>query len=381
MHEFLLNNRDELIERCKAQVAKRPRRAATAEQLKNGVPLFLEQLTETLKAENAGHRTESLRISGGSGGDSAALSEIGVTATAHGKQLLELGYTVDQVVHDYGDLCQAITGLAVERDAPFSVDEFRTLNRCLDNAIADAVTEFSAQRDVTVGLRYTAEANQRLGFLVHELRNSLQTATLALTALETGQLPVAGATGAVLRRSLTALTSLVNHSLEEVRVAAEPALDGQVFSVAPFIAEAGNAALLQANARDCTFAVSKVDTGLQIEGDRELLLGALTNLLQNAFKFTRPNTEVSLNAYGGDDGAVFIDVADHCGGLAPGAAEIMFRPFTQRHEDKSGLGLGLSIARANVQTAGGTLGVRNVPGKGCVFTMQLRAPQLQSGSS
>ena len=50
-----------------------------------------------------------------------------------------LGYTADQVVHDYGDLCQAITDLAFERDAPFAVDEFRTLNRCLDNAIADAV--------------------------------------------------------------------------------------------------------------------------------------------------------------------------------------------------------------------------------------------------
>ena len=72
---------------------------------------------------------------------------MGVTATAHGKDLLTLGYSVDQVVHDYGDLCQAITDLAFERDAPFAIDEFRTLNRCLDNAIADAVTEFSFQRE------------------------------------------------------------------------------------------------------------------------------------------------------------------------------------------------------------------------------------------
>jgi hypothetical protein len=62
-----------------------------------------------------------------------------VSAGAHGKKLLELGYTVDQVVHDYGDLCQAITGLSVERDAPFAIHEFQTLNRCLDNSIADAV--------------------------------------------------------------------------------------------------------------------------------------------------------------------------------------------------------------------------------------------------
>lgn len=147
MHIFLANNRDELIARCKAKVAQRPKRAATEEQLKNGVPLFLEQLRRTLVAEEGGQAAESLKISGGSGGHTQSLSEMGVTAAAHGNQLLELGFSMDQVVHDYGDLCQTITDLAVERDAPFSVDEFRTLNRCLDNAISDAVTEFRLQRD------------------------------------------------------------------------------------------------------------------------------------------------------------------------------------------------------------------------------------------
>lgn len=379
MHEFLIHNRDELIARCTAKVALRPRRAATAEQLKNGIPLFLDQLTKTLRAESEGHDDDSLRISGASGGAASALSEIGVSATAHGKQLLDLGYTVDQVVHDYGDLCQAITSLAVERDAPFDVKEFRTLNRCLDNAIADAVTEFSAQRDVSVSRRHFAEANERLGFFVHELRNSLQTATLALTALETGQLPIAGATGGVLKRSLMALTSLVSHSLDEVRVAAEPRLDNEVFSLAAFIADAGNAAFLQAEARGCPFSVRHVDPQLEIEGNRELLLGALVNLLQNAFKFTRPHTDVSLNAYAGDGGAIFIDVEDHCGGLPPGVVDVMFKPFTRRHGDKSGLGLGLSIARENVEAAGGMLGVRDVPGTGCVFTIRLQQHRQPAG--
>jgi len=54
------------------------------------------------------------------------LSEVGELAALHGRDLLNLGYTVDQVVHDYGDLCQAITDLAFERDAPFEIDEFRT---------------------------------------------------------------------------------------------------------------------------------------------------------------------------------------------------------------------------------------------------------------
>ena len=186
MYTFLANNRDELIARCKAKVSRRPRRAATEGQLKNGVPLFLEQLRRTLVAEEDGQAGESLSISGASGGDAHSLSEMGVTAAAHGKQLLELGFTVDQVVHDYGDLCQAITDLAMERDAPFSIDQFRTLNRCLDNAIADAVTEFSIQRDANIARQQSAEVNERVGFLVHELRNSVGTATLAASALELG---------------------------------------------------------------------------------------------------------------------------------------------------------------------------------------------------
>ncbi|MGJ7536788.1 sensor histidine kinase, partial [Variovorax sp. ZT5P30] len=125
MRNFLTNNREELVSRCKSKVALRPRRAATEHQLANGIPLFLEQLIRTLAAEEDDKPAESVRISGPSGGDSLALSEMGVTATAHGKELLKLGYTVDQVVHDYGDLCQAITDLAFERDAPFAIGEFR----------------------------------------------------------------------------------------------------------------------------------------------------------------------------------------------------------------------------------------------------------------
>ncbi|GAB3777664.1 hypothetical protein GCM10028796_57040 [Ramlibacter monticola] len=371
MDEFLIHNREQLVERCKAKVGQRPLRAATPEQLQNGVPLFLDQLIRTLQAEKADLPAESLRISGAAGGSLGVLSEMSTTASAHGGQLLELGYTLDQVVHDYGDLCQAITDLAEERDAPFSVGEFRTLNRCLDNAIANAVTAFSVQRDAAQSRQAARESNERLGFLLHELRNSLLSAKLALTALESGQLPVTGATGAVLKRSLAALASLVKHALDEVRVDANLARDPEVFSVAEFIADAGSAAMLDANARGSSFKVRHVDTELEVEGDRQLLMGALMNLLQNAFKFTLPQTEVSLNAYAGDDGAVLIEVADHCGGLPAGIAEILFRPFSRGTQDKSGLGLGLCIARANVESAGGNLTVRNLPGTGCVFSIRL----------
>ena len=149
MHTFFASNRAELIARCKAKVAQRPRRAATEEQLTNGVPLLLEQLREIMVAEKNEEAGESLVISGESRGDAQALSERVITA-ARGKQLLGLGFSLAQVVQDYGDLCQAITDLAVERHAPFSVDHFCILDRCLDSAIADAVAVFSGQRGATM---------------------------------------------------------------------------------------------------------------------------------------------------------------------------------------------------------------------------------------
>lgn len=377
MHNFLSNNRDELIARCKAKVARRPRRAATAQQLAHGIPLFLEQLTSTLEAEHQGDVAEGERISGPAGGDVTALSLIGSSATAHGKELMQLGYTVDQVVHDYGDLCQAITDLAVERDAPFSVDEFRTLNRCLDNAIADAVTEFSAQRDVTGAHRQAADENQRVGILVHELRNLLQTVTLGFTAIESGRVPIGGATGALVRRSLGALTVLLERALGEVRQAAGDLEPPAVFSLADFIAEARAVAALSARTKGCGLVVQEVDPRLGLACNREDLLAALVNLLQNALKFTHVGTEVRLHARADTEGQhVLIDVEDRCGGLPSGFAATMFEPFKQGNPDRSGLGLGLSIARRHVEAAGGTLTARDLPGTGCVFTIRLPCQDL-----
>ncbi|MBA4265206.1 MAG: histidine kinase [Comamonadaceae bacterium] len=375
MHQFLSDHRDELIQRCKAKVAQRPKRAATAAQLANGIPMFLDQLMRTLEAQDKGEMEESFRISGAAGGDAADLSEIGESAAAHGKALLGLGFSVNQVVHDYGDLCQAITDLAVERDEPFSIYEFRTLNRCLDNAIADAVTEFGIVRDASVALKQTAVEYERLGMLVHELRNCLNTATLAFAALESGKLPIGGSTGAVMKRSLTSLASLLNLSQLEVNVAPDTPQTG-VFSLSLFVADARNAACLDANAKGCSFLVDAVDASLGIAGNRERLLAALSNLLQNAFKFTRTRTEVTLSAYAHED-CVLVEVRDHSGGLPPGSADRIFQPFVQASDNRSGMGLGLTIARRNVEADGGTLTVRDVPGTGCVFTIKLPRRALQ----
>jgi signal transduction histidine kinase len=113
-----------------------------------------------------------------------------------------------------------------------------------------------------------------------------------------------------------------------------------------------------------------VDPSLAVKADRELLTSAIGNLLQNAFKFTEQHTDVWLKVRPTAD-RILIDVQDNCGGLRAGDAETMFKPFTQSGADKSGLGLGLSICRRSVEASGGVLSVRDIPGTGCVFTIDL----------
>ena len=370
MHVFLAKNRAELERRCRDKVAKRPLRCSTEIQLREGIPIFLDQLIRTLKAEEMGQMAKSLAISGPADGSAAGTSELADSATTHGGQLLALGDSVSQVVHDYGDLCQAVSDLAVALDEQFAVEEFRTLNRCLDNGIAEAVSEFIQRRDVLIANEQALALSQRIGFFAHELRNHLGTAGLAVAAIKQGGMGVTGATGAVLDRSLVGLRTLIDRSLVEVRVEAGLTLQRSVFLLSNFISEVRNSASLEAELLRCTLIVDEVDPLLQLNADKDLLLSAVGNLLQNAFKFGSPKGTVVLRASAHGE-RIRIEVKDNGAGLSPQAVDDMFLPFTQGGANKTGLGLGLSIARRSVEANGGALSVESVPGHGCVFIIDL----------
>ena len=380
LHEFLDENREELIERCRIKVARRRSPDVTDAHLEHGIPLFIGQLIKTLRLEQTSKSLTSRRVSGPSGGNGkSGTSEISGTAAQHGRELLQHGFTVEQVVHDYGDLCQAITELASEYGKPIQIDEFHTLNRCLDNAIAGAVTEYSVGQSVVIAEQGVQALNERLGFLAHELRNHVHTASLALIAIKSGHVAIAGATGALLERSLIEIRSLVDRSLADVRVTAGLPATLQLISLADFVSEIKVSASLEAQARECVFTTAPVDPLLAIEVDRHLLGAAVGNLLQNAFKFTRHRSNVALRAYATDN-RILIEVEDSCGGLPLGTTENMFQPFAQSHADRSGLGLGLSISRRSVEANNGKLSVRDIPGSGCVFTIELPRHALPSSA-
>jgi signal transduction histidine kinase len=369
LHDFIKTNRAVLIDHCRAMAASRSEPKAAEDGLTHGIPIFLDQLIETLTTERA---SGSVRGRAQGGSPRAYASDIGSMAALHGRDLLERGFTLEQVVRDYGDVCQAVTNLAYEKGASIEVEEFRTFNRCLDNAIAGAVTEY-AYRQAAITTEDGFEAlNSRLGPLAHELRNYLHIASYAVKAIKAGNVGISGATGAVLDRSLIGMRNLIDRSLAEVRVTAGLPPRLKDVRLADFLSEIAGSSSLDPLARECKFAVTPVSEDIRVHVDTEMLAAAVGNLLQNAFKFTKRHTEVRLHAHV-DGGRVLIDVEDHCGGLATGSTEKLLLPFVQNGEDRSGLGLGLDICRRSVEANDGVLRVRDVPGVGCVFTIDLPA--------
>jgi signal transduction histidine kinase len=371
LHEFIKTNRAVLIDQCRAMVASRSESKATADELPHGVPIFLDQLIEALTIEQA---SEPLRSRTASNVPRASVCEIGAMAALHGRDLLERGFTLEQVVRDYGDVCQAVTNLAFRDGASITVDEFRTFNRCLDKAIAGAVTEYAYRQAAVIAEDGFQALNSRLGPLAHELRNYLQIATYAVRAIKAGSVGVSGATGAVLDRSLIGMRNLIDRSLAEVRVTAGLPPRLKFVRLADFLSEVASSAALDPLARECQFTVTPTDQDIEVNVDPEMLAAAVGNLLQNAFKFTKRHSEVRLRAHVAA-GRVLIEVEDHCGGLPSGSPEKLLLPYVQSGQDRSGLGLGLDICRRSVEANNGFLRVRDVPGSGCVFTIDLPPSQ------
>jgi K+-sensing histidine kinase KdpD len=335
-------------EKVAVRMAPRP----TETEMEQGLPLFLDQLIAVLKANEVRGTVSD--------------PEVGRTAAYHGASRMRIGLTVDQLVHDYGDVCQAINELAVDLDKTISVDDFRTLNKCLDFAIARAVTEFERQR----ARQQSEQENERTGFLAHELNNLVTTAKLTFHVLKQGKVGIGGSTGAVLERTLNSIADMVDRSVAKVRAATGVYARERV-GVSELIEELRVVATIEAARHGFKLEVSQVDDALQIETDRLLVVGAVVNLLRNASKFSPRGSTIGLRVSKLADEMMCFEVEDECGGLPAGDEEGLFQSFERRSSDRSGLGLGLAVSRRNIRAVGGELRVRNLPGKGCIFSLDL----------
>jgi signal transduction histidine kinase len=308
-----------------------------------GIPLFLDQLAAILIAKQHG---------------GMALTTAGMT---HGADLLRQGFTISQVVHDYGDVCQAITALVIERAAAITAEEFQLLNRCLDEAIAGAVTEYMRKREFDVAADSRARATQEIGILSYEIRTLVWSAELAFEALKTGSVGIAGSTGALVTRSLTSLRNLVERSLTVMNLKGRGGTRERI-SVAELVEVVKVSVMTPAAGPRMDVEIADADA--MIEEDLQVLAPILGKLVQNAFDYTHVQGHVVLRS-SATEGWVRIEIEDQCGGLLPGTAATLLECRTGTVQS------GLGLAFRGIEEIGGTIQVRDLPGKGCVFTVAL----------
>jgi signal transduction histidine kinase len=359
LYQFLVANRDKVLALVKIKSADLAEDKPVSAESERGLPVFYDYLIRELQKEAMGHPKRSERKHGPS------------STVMHGQELSRLGYTVSQVVHGYGVLCQAITELAEAKGTFITTGEFSTLNLSLDVAIADAVTGFTKQARIE-----DVDSAKRMGFLVHELRNALAAAIIAHSMVKKGVVGVGGSTNALLERNLNCMRDILDQSFSEVRMHSEKPVDHESVVLLRIVEEVEATASEQARSRGLTIKVD-VDSGLQTVGDSNYLISALSNLVQNAIKYSKHGGTIWVRGRETERNVV-LEVEDQCGGLPKGKAEELFKPFIQKNSDRTGLGLGLSISRQAAALNGGTLSVRDLPGKGCVFSIALPKPQSRA---
>jgi signal transduction histidine kinase len=348
LHELLTENRDEIVLRCERKLRQRhPDREP--EELLDTIPEFLDEL---IKAE--------LRIAGLPA--TTPLPDDSEHARAHGQQRFQRGYAISELPHDFGMISDTIGELAIEKNVHLDAPSYKLLNQCIDKAIAESINEY-----FTLSRQSEAQGVATwIGSLGHELRNAVSSALMAYTALDAGHVGIRSRTALILERSLHRIEALVGRTLAAMQLKSGTPLQREPIHLRELVED-----ITETLARENDVKVLvEIDPTLLVLADMRLLESALSNLVQNAIKFTRRPGEVHVTARP-VDGAVQIDIEDECGGFGGGDTAHLFEAFVQGEQKSGGVGLGLAITRQAIEAHGGLVTVHDLAPKGCRFSVWL----------
>lgn len=351
LYQFIEEHRDEIINITKRRIAQQTGRDLNTPEIIDSLPEFLDDIVAALRAD-------------------AGLPRITPTtkdvksARVHGEQRLQLGFTITELVHDYSSLCSAITDKAQEEGIGMA-REYQVLNDALDVGIAASVERYAQERE-----RLDAErkANVRLGMVTHELRNAASAALLAFDVIKRSKIGVLGQTGIILERNLHRLQHLIDRALTDVRLKEGLAPNCETLRLSLLLEDVVSSANIEAHSKGSHVAI-QTDPTIMGSVDRQMLISAVSNLVQNGIKYSPQGSEVYVRSKH-SDGGIDIEVEDKCGGIPDDTIGNLFSPFVQGGESK-GLGMGLAITRQAIEAHGGRIHVENHPGKGCKFIIHL----------
>jgi two-component system, OmpR family, sensor kinase len=244
-------------------------------------------------------------------------------------------------------------------------DEIGDLGRTFDDMADRVVLLLRAQKEL-------------LANVSHELRTPLARTRVALELIQDGDAEQARACLPELGEDLAELERLVDDVLIATRLefleqkGGLPALRKQPTAMAEMVER--SAARFRSLHRDRTLQVETTDELPHLVADGALLCRAIGNLLDNAHKYSEPETPVSLCART-ESGRAIVEVRDRGVGIAAEDLPHVFTPFFRgdrsRTRETGGAGLGLPLAQRIVLAHGGTLELESEPGKGTVARVSL----------
>jgi hypothetical protein len=351
LHEFLREQGDAVVERWRYRLRERLAGGdLSGAELSDEMPSFVAELVTALDPA-----TES------------ALPEQSEAAPEHGRQRWRTGFDLDAVIREYGLLGDTILEIVNDQGTAITAREARILLTSLHSGAAGAVSAYVQRRNEEA----RQQGARHLSFVAHELRGPLSTAWTAFSIIRRTPEQAPPRAVELLDRSLIRLRELIDHVLVAGRLEAGAALQYARINLERLLRAVELDATPAAEDRGLTMAFDS-PAGLEVDGDERLLHSAVGNLVRNAVKFSDRGGTVTVRARAADN-EVVIEVEDSCGGLPPDVGPDLFEPFVQRATDRTGLGLGLAIVRQAVDAHHGSVELRNRPGQGCVFTIQLPA--------
>ena len=287
-------------------------------------------------------------------------------AQSHGRQRFHAGFDIAAVVREHLVLRDVIFEVLADNGYRPDLAEVDAVARFLFGALAETASTYAIERDREV----SDQAERYIGFLAHELRNPLGTARLALELMrDQGQLPDEKSARS-LERALASMQELLDGALSNFAARRAPRPERTSFELGDFLREVMAESTAETQSKGIATAIEVAGGAIPVQADARLLRSAVSNLVRNAIKFSHPGTAVRVEAKRAD-GRVSIAVTDGCGGLPPGSVERLFNPFVQAGADRTGFGLGLAIAKQVADAHEGAIRVHDLPGRGCVFVIDL----------
>jgi len=322
--------------------------------LRDGIDDYLRHISEELAKEDG----ELV-----SGGTEAWVA----TAEEHGVTRVRQGFDIGQLVHEFVVLRHVMFEVIAERQLSVRSEQFSRIADLIEAAIITAVKSYVDARDYD-SRRSEAE---HIGFISHELRNPLASATLAASQLRkiVSLSPSAAHAFDILERNQRRLKDLIEQVLDIERLESGEANVRPVeIELGRIMTDATSAASAEAELKHLRLALH-YNARLRLRVDPGLTRSIIANLVDNAVKYTDSgDVEVRVDEMPRD---IVVHVRDNCSGISAEELRIIFEPFRRGRTQKRGAGLGLSIALRAAEAQGGALAGESAGQRGCHFWLRL----------